>query len=122
MAKKTKEEAELIKSLDFDTKNAEALVEMLLDRQTSESTRISIINELTESQKSESFFETMYNELMSFGECPNCQHTDHWLVPFDVLSQMGYVVHKEDPRVPQHTDIKSCEEFSEACKKKKTHC
>lgn len=104
----------------FDEKNASALVDMLTDLNTSENIRIQIINELNEAQKDQPFFETMFIEEMSLGACPHCNHKNHFLIPEDVLSQMGWVTHKEDKRVRAHTTSHTCPEFAEACKKKKT--
>lgn len=110
------------KSIDsFDEKNAAALVDMLTDLQTSENVRIQIINELNEAEKNKDFFETMFNEELSVGACPHCAHQDHWLIPADILSQMGWIIFEEDKRIPRNTDSKSCPEFAEACKKKKVH-
>ena len=88
----------------FDEKNAAALAEMLVDPQTSEAVRLQIINELNEASRSETFFEAMFSEELSLGSCPHCAHKSHWLIPEDDLAQMGWVSHKEDPRVKQHTD------------------
>lgn len=105
---------------DFDEKNAKALTDMLTDPHTSEPVRIQIINELNEQSKNQTFFETIFNEELSFGECPCCKHQNHWLIPEDELSQMGWVSHRKDPRVKKHTTSKDCQEFAEACSKKKT--
>ena len=109
------------KSIDgFNEDNAKALTQILVNPATPESVRLQIINELNESEKSNSFFETMFNELLTVGRCPCCAHENHWLVPEDDLSQMGWVTPEKDIRVPKHTDKKSCPEFAEACAKKKT--
>jgi hypothetical protein len=104
---------------DFDEQNAAALAELLVDPSTSESVRLQIINELNEASKSETFFEAMFNEALTLGACPCCHHENHWLVPEDVLNQMGWVTSKEDNRVKTHTDSKDCPEFAEACSKKR---
>lgn len=104
----------------FNEANAKALTTILVNPATPESVRLQIINELNESEKSNSFFETMFAELLTLGRCPHCAHETHWLVPEDNLSQMGWVTPDKDPRVPRHTDIKSCPEFAEACSKKRT--
>jgi hypothetical protein len=103
----------------FDEQNASVLAQMLVDPQTSEAIRLQIINELNEASKNETFFEAMFSEALSLGSCPHCMHKNHWLVPEDELNQMGWVTHKEDPRVKRHTDAKDCEEFAEACSKKR---
>lgn len=103
----------------FNESNAKALTEILIDPATPESVRLQIINELNESEKSNSFFETMFKELLTVGACPCCHHENHWLIPEDDLSQMGWVTPEKDSRVPQHTDKNSCPDFAEACAKKK---
>lgn len=103
----------------FDEANAKALAELLVDLRTSEAVRLQIINELNEAHKSETFFEAMFMEALTLGACPCCHHENHWLVPEDELNQMGWVSSKEDSRVPTHTDSKTCEEFAEACSKKR---
>ncbi len=105
---------------DFDESNAKALAEMLIDPQTSEAVRLQIINELNEVSKSQSFFETAFNEELSLGACPGCHHENHWLVPEDNLAQMGWVSSQKDPRIKHQTDAKSCPQYAEACSKKKT--
>ncbi len=104
--------------LGFDEANAQVLAEMLVDPKTPESSRLQIINELNESEKHSSFFETMFSGELSWGKCPHCHHENHWLVPEDDLVQMGWVTYEKDDRVPRNTDIRSCPEYAEACIKK----
>ncbi len=104
----------------FDEKNAATLAELLVDTSTSEAVRLQIINELNEASKNETFFEAMFNEALSLGTCPHCHHKSHWLIPEDVLTQMGWVSSKEDERVKTHTTLHDCAEFAESCSKKKT--
>ncbi len=104
----------------FNESNAEALTEILINPATPESVRPQIINELNENEKTNSFFEAMFKEMLTLGACPHCHHENHWLIPEDDLSQMGWVTHEKDSRVPRHTDVKSCPPFGEACSKKKT--
>jgi hypothetical protein len=103
----------------FDEKNAEVLSKMLIDRQTSEAIRLQIINELNESTKNDTFFESMFAEMLSFGACPCCHHENHWLVPEDDLNQMGWISYEKDDRVKRHTSQIDCPEFAEACTKKR---
>lgn len=103
----------------FDESNAKALTAMLVDPQTSEAVRLQIINELNDNAKTSSFFESMFNEMLSLGACPHCHHENHWLIPEDDLAQMGWVTPEKDARVTRNTDIKSCPEYMEACAKKK---
>jgi len=102
----------------FDEKNAAALSEMLIDPQTSEAVRLQIINELNEYSKNDTFFESMFTELLSYGACPCCHHENHWLIPEDDKSQMGWVTCEKDDRVKRHTTQADCPEFAEACMKK----
>lgn len=107
-------------SLDnFDEKNAQSLAELLADPQTPESVRIQIINEIHGESGDQSFFETMYNEMLTYGECPCCGHKNHWGIPEDTLVQMGFVSSQRDHRVLPHTTEKDCPSYAEACIKKK---
>jgi hypothetical protein len=103
----------------FDEANAAALANMLVDPQTSENVRIQIINELNAADNSNTFFETMFAEQLSLSNCPNCLHTNHWLIPEDNLNQMGWVSAQEDKRVKPHTSKNDCPPYQEACAKKK---
>ena len=103
----------------FDEANAAALANMLIDPQTSENVRIQIINELNAADNSNSFFETMFAEQLTLANCPNCLHTNHWLIPEDDLNQMGWVSSLEDKRVKPNTSKYDCSEYQEACAKKK---
>jgi hypothetical protein len=105
---------------DFDEANAQALAAMLVDPQTSEATRLQIINEILESEKGSNFFDSMFHETMSHGVCPSCKHQSHWLIPEEELAVRGFITHEEDKRVKQYTNVKDCPEFAEACAKKKT--
>jgi hypothetical protein len=105
---------------DFDEANAQALAEMLADPNTSEATRLQIINEILESEKGASFFDMMFAEEMTLGNCPQCKHRNHWLIPEEELNIRNFVTHEQDNRVHQHTSEQICKEFAEACSKKKT--
>jgi hypothetical protein len=107
------------KILALDEANAAVLVELITGSNISETLRIQAMEKLTGSKDNNSFFHTMMEEKLSFGECPHCQHKNHWLIPEDDLNQMGYVSKDEDERVPEHTDAESCEEYQQACLKKK---
>jgi len=99
--------------------NAQALVSILLDQDTPETTKMNVIAHLIAAKAGQDFFKTIFEEGLSFGECPKCQHKNHWIVPEDSLNKMGYVSSTKDPRVPEITDEKTCRDFREACKKKK---
>lgn len=107
------------KDLDFDSANAETLIEILMDPVTPESVRLNIIGEILESSKNDTFFEMMFLEEMSLGRCPYCRHKNHWLVPEDELNVMNWVTHETDSRVAKQPTRKTCEVFQEACTKKK---
>ncbi len=99
--------------------NAQVLAELVIDPQTTTHLSVSILNKLIDSSENPSFFVTMFEERMSLGECPNCGHENHWLIPEDSLNQLGWVTHEEDKKIPQHTDAEVCPEFQEACSKRK---
>jgi len=107
------------KILALNEANAAVLVEIITGPNISENIRIQAMEKLTASKDNQSFFRTMFEENLTYGECPKCQHKNHWLVPEEELNQMGYVSRDEDDRVPEHTDEKSCPEFQQACLKKK---
>jgi hypothetical protein len=112
--------SETAKVSDFDESNAQALAEMLGDSQTNPQTRLQIINEILAAEGSHTFFQTMFDEEMSLGECPHCKHKNFWLIPEDDLNEMGYVSFETDERVKRHTTIEDCNEYAEACSKKKS--
>lgn len=113
------EEKKASKILAMDEANAAVLVELITGPNISESLRIQAMEKLTASKDNESFFKTMFEENLTYGECPHCSHSNHWMIPEEELNQMGYVSHKQDKRVLEHTDEKSCPEFQQACLKKK---
>jgi len=104
----------------FDEQNAQALIALLSDPTTDQRIRMQIIAEILEASKADTFFESMFAEGMSLGECPNCKHSNHWLIPEEDLNVFGYVSSEKDSRVPIHTNDQICQEFAEACAKKKT--
>jgi len=120
MSDKESEERKDRSGESFEDQNAAALVEMLADPVTSENVRLQIINEILEKEKGDTFFETMFSELMSFAACPFCAHENHFLIPEDDLNQMGWVTNEEDSRVPKNPTVKDCVEYQEACLKKKS--
>ena len=107
------------KILALNEANAEVLVELITAPNISESLRISAMEKLTAARTDNTFFRTLMEEKLSYGECPKCKHVNHWLLTEDDANQMGWVSHKEDERVPEHTDAKSCPTFEQACKKKR---
>ena len=107
------------KILAMSEANAEVLVQLITGSNISESLRIAAMEKLTESKKDQSFFRTMFDEKLSYGACPHCDHKNHFLIPEEELNQMGYVSKDEDPRVPEHTDIENCPTYQQACLKKK---
>jgi hypothetical protein len=103
----------------LDQVNAEVMADLVVDPATTDDLRVKIISKILESREGQDFFKTMFEEQLSYGACPSCNHKNHWAIPEDVLNQMGYVTHVEDTRVPANTDKKSCDRFQEACRKKK---
>ncbi len=107
------------KVIALDEKNAAVLVELITGSNISETLRIQAMEKLVGSKADNSFFKTMMEEKLSYGECPHCGHKNHFLIPEDDLNQMGYVSMEEDDRVPEYTDEESCSLWHEACLKKK---
>ncbi len=103
----------------LDETNAQVIADMISDPDTPDQLRVSLINKLLDSRKSENFFATMLAERLSYGACPECQHINHWLIPENDLNQMGFISHEEDDRVGRTTTSKDCPRWQEACKKKK---
>jgi len=103
----------------LDDKNAKALVSILLDQDTPETTKMQVISHLISAKAGQDFFKTLFEEGLSYGECPKCNHKNHWIIPEDSLNKMGYVSSTRDSRVPEATTAESCRDFSQACKKKK---
>jgi hypothetical protein len=102
----------------LDEQNAALYVELLMDENTTDSTKFKILEKLTETDKDDEFFDAMFKHLLSYGECPNCHFAHHWLIPVDVLAQMGWVLHQKDDRIKASTTEEDCAEFQEACAKK----
>lgn len=103
----------------LDKANAEVMADLIVDPSTPENLRVQIITKILESREGQNFSKTMFEEGLSFGECPNCKHENHWAIPEDDLNQMGFVTHEKDPKVPAITTSKICSDYHEACKKKK---
>jgi hypothetical protein len=105
----------------FDIKNAQTLIELITDPDTSDATRIQILNKLSEAKVEENFFRAMLEQMLSWGACPHCQHENHWLIPENTLNEMGEVTYQRDPRVKANTTAKDCPTFQESCGKKKVN-
>jgi hypothetical protein len=103
----------------MDEANAAVLVELITGPNISENLRISAMEKLTAAKINDTFFQTMMEEKLTYGECPHCQHKNHWMVPEEELNQMGYVSKDEDSRVPETTTAETCPDWQEACLKKK---
>ena len=103
----------------LEKSNAKILADLVADPYTTDLLRVKILTELLESREGQDFFQTMYEEGLSFGACPCCGHENHWAVPEDILNTMNYVSHINDSRIKEHTTIDDCEEYQEACRKKK---
>ena len=108
------------KILVLEEKNASVLVEIITGANVSENLRIQAMDKLLgDREGGETFFRTMLEEKLSYGECPHCQHKNHFLIPEEELNQMGYVSREEDDRVTETTDSSNCELFQQSCLKKK---
>ncbi len=107
------------KILALDEANAAVLVELITGPNITETLRIQAMEKLTGSKDGQSFFKTMLEEGLTYGECPYCKHKNHFLIPEEDLNMMGWVTHEEDDRVPEYTDADLCEEWQESCLKKK---
>ena len=108
------------KNVDItDMKNASVMADLIADEDTTEELRVSLIKEILEAREGQSFFKTMFEEGLSFGECASCGHENHWGIPEDDLNQMGWVSNDVDSNVSETTDEESCPEFAQACKKKR---
>lgn len=107
------------KILALNEANAAVLVELITGPNISDTLRIDAMAKLTAGKEDGDFFRTMLEEKLSYGECPHCQHKNHFLIPEENLNIMGYVSKDEDERVPETTNIDSCPEFQECCLKKK---
>ena len=105
--------------LALNEANAAVLTELITGTRFSGTLQIQAMQKLIDEKEDHSFFRTLFEEKLSFGECPDCSHENHWLAPEDELNIMGYVSHEIDSRVPEYTDEKSCPEFQQACLKKK---
>jgi hypothetical protein len=104
---------------NLDSENAKVLAQIVVEPTTPDSLRVQILNRLAEGLESENFFDTIFAEDLDLGECPDCGHNNHWLIPEDDLNKMGWVSHEEDDRVPRSTSEETCAKWQEACKKKK---
>lgn len=105
----------------LDAENAKVIADMIADPDTPDHLRVQMINRLLESKKSENFFSTMFEEKLSFGACPNCNHENHWLIPEDYLNQIGFVTHERDSRVKRTTGPQDCPKWMQACRKRKAN-
>lgn len=107
------------KILALDEANAAVLVELITGPNISETLRIAAMEKLTGDKEGQTFAKTMLEENLTYGECPYCEHKNHWLVDEESLNQMSWVSREHDDRVPEHTNADSCPEFQQACLKKK---
>lgn len=103
----------------MDAKNASVLAELVVDPLTTDHSRVAILNMLLSTVQEKDFFTTMFKDGLSLGECAECGHQNHWLIPEDILNTMGWVTSDVDPRVKAHTTKDDCPTFQEACNKKK---
>ena len=107
------------KILALSEANANVLVELVTAPNVSDTLRIQAMEKLTADKEDGDFFRTMFDEKLSYGECPHCQHKNHFLIPEENLNIMGYVSKDEDERVPEYTNEENCPLWQESCLKKK---
>ena len=100
-------------------KNAEVLINMLLDPDTPPDLQIKIMQKLMAARKESTFFTAMFKEFVSYGDCPECGHQNFWAIPEDELNKIGWVTHERDKNVSRTTDGKNCVKWMQACRKKK---
>lgn len=103
----------------INSANAAVLAELVVEPTTPEALRIKILNKLLEASEGTSFFKTIYEESLSLAECPECGHSNHWLVPEDDLNKMSWVSHEKDSRVLTQTNKDTCPSWEEACSKRR---
>lgn len=108
-----------IKFDKLDAENAKVLVDLVVHPFTSDALRVQILTKLAEGAESDNFFDTIFSEDLDLGECPDCGHRSHWLIPENDLNQRGWVSREQDPRVLATTDIITCPQWQESCNKKK---
>ena len=77
--------------LAMNEANAAVLTELIVGPNISGSLQIQAMQKLMAEKEDQSFFGTMFEELLTFGACPSCKHENHWLIPEDDLNIMGYV-------------------------------
>lgn len=106
-------------SLEKD--NAEILAELIVDPATPDRLRVEILNRLLDQTDADNFFETITQEMLSYGFCPECGHFNHWLVPEEELNKLGWVSHEKDGNVKRVTTAEDCPKFQEACSKKRVN-
>ena len=104
---------------EFAAENADVLAELVVDPATPEQVRVRILKKLKDSNKADSFFDVMIQEMLDIGECPYCQHSNHWLVPETELNKRGIVTSELDPNVLPFTTESDCPRYHQACSKKR---
>ena len=105
--------------MTFNEKNVAAMVDMIASPFTPEHARVQILNKLVDAETSEDFFSVMIKEKLDVGNCPTCSHENHWATPELELNQRNIVTSQKDKRVKAFTKAEDCEQFQEACPKKK---
>lgn len=100
-------------------RNAEVLINMLLDPDTPPDLQVKVMQKLMAARKENTFFASMFKEMISFGNCPSCGHQNFWCIPEDELNKIGWVTSDRDKRVPKKTTAVECPKWAQACMKKK---
>lgn len=100
-------------------RNANVLIELILAPDTPPHLQVRMMQKLIENKRENTFFTTMFTEMVTYGDCPNCGHNNHWGIPEEELNKIGYVTYQRDSRVKRNTKRDDCSKWGEACIKKK---
>ncbi len=100
-------------------KNAEVLIQMILDPETSPELQVKIMQKLMAARHENTFFATMFREMVSYGACPNCNHENFWAIPEDELNKIGWVTYERDKRVSRKPTSTECPKWQQSCSKAK---
>lgn len=106
---------------NLESDNAKILAELAVDSETSIDLQVKIIQKLLDNTQHKNFFDTVFNDKLSAGNCPGCGHFNHWLIPENNLNEMGWITHLKDKAVVARPKTKDCAKFAEACHKKKVN-
>ena len=100
-------------------KNAEVLINMLMDPDTPPDLQIKAMQKLMAARHENNFFATMFREFVSYGACPMCAHENYWAIPEDELNRIGWVTSERDKKVKKKVTATECPKWQQACVKSK---